>query len=240
VSGSCEPGPSRGGLHPEEVVVYRAPFDARSAPPLEPLLSRDEAARAARLAFPRERARFVFSRGRLRLLLAGLGGGDPAELRIEADPDGKPRLGGECGQGRIRFSVSHSGPVWACAVALHREVGLDVEEVREERDADRLAERYFSPAETAAIRALPDRERRAAFHRGWTRKEAYLKARGLGITVPLDSFEVEVRPGEPARLLATRPDPEDAARWTLHDLGFGPGFAAALCVEGTVRAVRVV
>lgn len=224
-------------LGPGEVIVFRSRLDEAEAASLEPLLSREEEARAARFAFPLERARFVVSRGRLRMLLARLSGGDPMDLRIENDPDGKPRLGGECGQGRIRFNVAHSGDLWACAVALHQEVGLDVEEVRADRDVDRLAEGSFAPAETAAIRALRSRERRAAFHRCWTRKEAYLKARGIGITVPLDSFEVEVRPGASARILATRPDPADAARWTLHDLDLGPGFAAALCAEGSVRSI---
>lgn len=239
MTGACEPGRAPADLHAGEVVVFRAPLDGTEAAALVPLLSPAEEARAAAFAFPRERARFVVSRGRLRMLLARLSGEDPLDLRLAADPDGKPRLGGECGPGRIRFSVAHSGALWACAVALHREVGLDLEEEREDREVDRLAERYFAPAEAAAIRGLPEGGRRTAFLRCWTRKEAYLKARGFGITVPLDSFEVEVRPGAPARLLATRPDPADADRWTLHELDMGPGFAASLCVEGVVRAVRL-
>jgi len=239
VSGGCDPGPSPAGLRPDEVVVFRAPLDEAAAPSLAPLLSREEEARAARFAFPRERARFTVSRGRLRLLLGRLAGVEPMDLAIETTPGGKPRLAGEAGA-RLRFSVSHSGALWACATALGREVGLDLEEIRTDREIDRLAERTFAPAEAAAIRALPEGERAAAFHRCWTRKEAWLKARGSGIAdaIPLDSFEVEVRPGQPARVLATRPDPSDAARWSLHDLDLGPGFAGAACVEGAVRAVR--
>jgi 4'-phosphopantetheinyl transferase len=237
VSGGCDPGPAPAGLRPDEVLVVRGALDEEAAPSLAPLLSPAEEARAARFARDRERARFVVSRGRLRMLLAGLAGEEPMDLRIEEDASGKPRLAGDA---RIRFNVSHSGALWACAVALRREVGLDVEEIRADRETERLAERTFAPAEAAAIRELPAAERGAAFHRCWTRKEAYLKARGPGIAeaIPLASFEVELRPGVPARLLATRPDPGEAARWSLHDLDLGPGFAGAVCVEGQVAAVR--
>ena len=195
------------------------------------LLSPGERARADAFAFEEPRRAFTVSRGRLRLLLASLAGGAPGARRLFEDDLGKPRLGGECGQGRWRFNVSHSGGLWACAVALHREVGLDVEAVRPERPVESIMNRYFAPAEAAAILALPAGERSAAFHRVWTRKEAWLKARGFGITVSLDSFEVSHGPGE-ARLLSTRPDPAEAGRWTLLDLDFGAGFAGALCVEG--------
>ena len=205
-----------GDLDPGDVAVHRCALAESEAASLAPLLSPEEEARAARFAFPRERDRFTVSRGRLRLLLARLAGGDPRGLRLETDAGGKPRLA----EGRLRFNVSHSGALWACAVALDREVGLDVEEVREDRDVERLAGRYFAPAEAGAILALPAAERSAAFHRCWTRKEAALKARGTGITVPLESVA------------------EDS-RWTLRDVDLGPGFAAAVCAEGPVRAVSL-
>nr|AFB69900.1 phosphopantetheinyltransferase family protein [uncultured bacterium] len=238
MSGGCDPNPAPTGLRADEVLVVRGSLDPEDASSLEPLLSPEEAARAARFVHARERARYTVSRGRLRMLLAGLAGADPMDLAIETGADGKPRVGGDS---RIRFNISHSGALWACAVALQREVGLDLEEIRPGREVDRIAERTFAPAETAAIRALPEAERAAAFHRCWTRKEAYLKARGFGIAeaIPLASFEGEVRPGVPARLLATQPDPADAGRWSLHDLDLGPGFAAAVCVEGEVSAVRI-
>jgi 4'-phosphopantetheinyl transferase len=227
-------------LRPDAVDVWRASFAAADSlhGTFEGTLSPAEKTRAATFAFEPERRRFVASRGLLRVLLARYSGTRPDAQEIVADADGKPRLGGRCGQGRIRFNVSHSGDLWACAVALHREVGLDVEAMRPDRHADRIAERYFAPAEVAALRALPEPERAAAFHRCWTRKEAFLKAKGIAVTVPLDSFEVTLGPGEPARLLATRPDPAEATRWRLHDLDFGSGFAGALCVEGEAREVR--
>ena len=216
------------------VDVWTAPLDPEDGTldRFRATLSPAERERECRFAFDRERRAFVASRGWLRTLLARYAGGTPAGQVLVEDPLGKPRLGGACGQGRRRFSVSHSAGLWACAVALHREVGLDIEWIDPAREIDRISGRYFSPAEVAALRALPEAERLAGFHLCWTRKEAWLKARGFGISVPLDSFEVSLAPGEPARLLATRPDPAEAARWTLLDLDHGPGFAGALCVEG--------
>jgi 4'-phosphopantetheinyl transferase len=223
-------------LHPDRVHVFFADHAAAAATPgrWEPALAPAERARAGAFAFPRERERFVASRGLLRELLGRLAGGDPCAAEILSDPGGKPRLAGSCGQGRIRFNVAHSGDLWACAVALHREVGIDVEAVDPSREVSRLAARYFSPAEADALAALPEGERGAAFHRIWTRKEAWLKARGFGLALALDSFEMSHAPGD-ARLLATRPDPAEAARWELHDLDIGPGHAAAVALETVVR-----
>ena len=233
--------PAAPDFRPDAVDVWRASLaqDDAALSGFDGWLSPEERARADQFAFDPERRAFVASRGLLRELLARYAAGKPGSLEIVPDALGKPRLGGRCGQGRLRFNVSHSGGVWACAVALHREVGLDIEQARPDRDIDRISERYFSPAEVAALRALPESERRTAFHRCWTRKEAWLKAKGFGITIPLDSFEVTLAPGDPPRLLATLPDAAEASRWTLHDIDFGPGFAGTLCVEGEVREVRL-
>ena len=239
--GACDPPPPGGvDLLPDAVEVFRDALDRSDADlaRFETWLTAEERVRAGGYAFPRERRRFVASRGLLRALLARLAGGSPVGQEVVVDGLGKPRLAGSCGQGRIRFNVSHSGDLWACAVGFHREVGLDVEELRPERAVESIIKRYFAPAEAAALAALPDAERPAAFHRVWTRKEAWLKARGFGITVPLDSFEVSHGAGE-ARLLATRPDPAEAARWTLRDLDLGPGFAGCVAAEGAIRTVRM-
>jgi 4'-phosphopantetheinyl transferase len=218
-----------------KVEIVRASLSADPAP-FEASLSAEERARADRFAFPRERARFVVSRGLLRAVLARRAGGTPAGQSIVIDPLGKPRLGGTCGQGRLRFNVSHTGDLWACALTVGAEVGLDVEEVRPDRSIESIARTYFKRAEADAVLGLEGAGRVAAFHRVWTRKEAWLKARGFGITVALDSFEVSHGAGD-ARLVATRPEPDEAARWTLRDLDLGPGFAGAVAVEGTAAEV---
>ena len=201
-----------------KVESLRASFAADPAR-FAPHLSVAERARAAAFAFPRERDRFVISRGLLREALARWGGGTPAGQEIAVDPLGKPRLGGTCGQGRLRFNVSHSGDLWACALAVGVEVGLDVEEIDPARDVASLATRYFAPGEADRVLALEGAERVAAFHRVWTRKEAWLKAQGFGITIPLDSFSVV--------------HGDAVGRWTLVDLDLGPGLAGALAVEGS-------
>ena len=199
-----------------KVEIVRGSLSADPAR-FEPWLSPAERVRAAGYAFPRERDRFVVSRGLLRETLAKWAGGTPAGQEILVDALGKPRLGGTCGQGRLRFNVSHSGDLWACALAVGVEVGLDVEEIRPERAVESIARRYFSPEEADFVLALDGAERAAAFHRVWTRKEAWLKAQGFGITIPLDSFSV------------IRGD--RVGGWSLRDLDAGPGFAGALAVE---------
>jgi 4'-phosphopantetheinyl transferase len=111
-------------------------------------------------------------------------------------------------------------------------VGVDIERVRPEFGGFAIAERFFAPAEVAALRALPEESRRLAFFHGWARKEAYIKAKGKGLALPLDQFEVAIDPARPVALLATPPDPEEASRWSLVEIPAEPGFVAALCVEG--------
>ena len=207
-----------------KVEIVRASFSVDPAR-FEPFLSAEERARAAGYAFPRERDRFVVSRGLLRETLARWGGGTPAGQEILVVPLGKSRLGGTCGQGRLRFNVSHSGDLWACALAVGAEVGLDVEEIRPERAVESMARRYFSGIEADAVLALDGPERVAAFHRVWTRKEAWLKAQGFGITIPLDSFSVI--------------HGDRVGGWSLRDLDAGPGFAGAVAVEGADIAVHL-
>jgi len=235
-----EPAPAVVDLRPDGVDLWKGSLDAApdALAAFRDTLSEDERARADRFAFPRERERFTASRGLLREVLARYAGATPASLEITADDLGKPRLGGRCGEGRLRFNVSHSADLWLSAVALHREVGVDVEAIRADRTHDRIARRFFSPGEVAALDALPESDRVLAFHACWTRKEAWLKARGFGLTLPLDSFDVTLRPGEEARLLATRLDPADAVRWRLVSLDPAEGFTAALAVGGDPGPIR--
>jgi 4'-phosphopantetheinyl transferase len=226
-------------LAPATVHVWRASLEAggdeESA--FRRSLSAEERARADRFAFDEPRKRWVVSRGRLRVLLGSLTGAEPRDVVLVEDERGKPRLGGTCGQGRLRFNVSHSGDLWVCAVALHREVGVDIERHDRNRHHERLARGYFSAAEREALLALPRAKIPEAFLRCWTRKEAFLKAVGFGITVPLDSFDVTLAPEDPPMVVSTRFDADAAARWSLVDLDPGPGYAGALCVEGPVPEV---
>ena len=122
------------------------------------------------------------------------------------------------------------------AFTSQRPLGVDVEQIRPLQKMERLVERFFSPAERVAFRALPDGQREAAFFAGWTRKEAYIKGRGLGLALPLHQFDVTLAPAE-ARLLADRQTPAAVGSWVLRSLDFIPGYAAALAVRGEITEI---
>ncbi len=183
------------------------------------------------------RRRFVAGRGGLRAILGAFLGGLPADQVAFAYGDhGKPRLAG-LGNGRVQFNLAHSHGLALCAVSLGRELGVDLEMTRPLDNAERIIERFFSPREQAEFLTLPDPDRRAAFFRGWSRKEAFLKATGTGLSTALDSFDVTL--GPIASLLRVGDDPAEAARWSLYDLHPGPAFAAALAVFGDRLTVKL-
>jgi 4'-phosphopantetheinyl transferase len=197
-------------------------------------LSADERSRAESFHFQRDRDRFVVARGALRTILGRYLEERPEQLRFTYNSFGKPALPDTSRHEALEFNLSHSGDVALCAVALGRRLGIDVERVREDFCCEEIAEHFFSGREVATLRALPEAERPHAFFRCWTRKEAYIKARGEGLSIPLDSFSVSLGPGEPAELLSVDGPPE-AARWTLIGLEPRPGYAAAVAFEGDGR-----
>jgi 4'-phosphopantetheinyl transferase len=202
-------------------------------------LSTDELARAARFHFDRDRAHFTAARGMLRRLLADYLETAPAGLSFVYGEHGKPALAAPWDATGLRFNLSHSHGYALYACTTGREIGCDIEQFRDDVLGDRIADRFFSPAENADLNALPAEARTQGFFNCWTRKEAWIKARSHGLSLPLDSFDVTLAPGEPARLLATRPDAGEAARWSLIALDAPPGFAAAIAVQGTPGRVAV-
>jgi len=221
-------------LTTDEVHVWRIalevsnPFLLR----LREILADDERRRADRFHFEKDRRHFTAARGVMRILLAEYLALRPEEVRFAYSNYGKPRLAHES---NLRFNLTHSHGLALLAVTRGREIGVDVERLREmERDGELLAERFFSPREAAALRSLPARLRREAFFRCWTSKEAYIKAHGMGLSLPLDQFDVSLHPDEPAALLATQHDPPEAQRWSLRNLSPGEGYVATVAVEGHV------
>jgi 4'-phosphopantetheinyl transferase len=222
-------------LLPEEVHVWRAFLD----PPetyvqdLYETLNADEQKRADRFYFPHDRRHFIVARGVLRALLGSYLGREPRQLEFCYSSYGKPSLVEDQVGGRtFHFNVTHSQGIALYAVAWDRQVGVDVEWLRPDFGAEQIAKRYLSPNETAVLRALPPERRIEAFFTCWTRKEAYIKARGKGLSLNLDQFDVSLAPGEPAAVLATRDDPQQASRWAMQHLDPGPGYVGALAVEG--------
>jgi 4'-phosphopantetheinyl transferase len=222
----------------EEVHVWRATLawpDA-AARRLEQCLSADERDKMQRFRFEKDRRRYLMGRGLLRTLLGHYLEVAAQDLRFETTAAGKPHLAS--GQGELQFNLAHSGEYVLIAVADGRAVGIDVEEIDDDFDARQVAAHFFSLDERRNLEMLTGRARIEAFFECWTRKEAYVKARGEGLSLPLDQFDVSLRPGEPARLIATRPDPAEARRWQLSPLDVAEGYKAALAVEGQGWTLR--
>lgn len=220
-------------LPEDEIHVWRA---SQYCPPsqfqeFELTLAEDERSRAARFCLQKDREQYVVTRGILRALLGMYVGENPSRLRFAYTPYGKPSLSHECQNLGICFNVSHSGGLAILAFTRNREVGVDIEQIRSDFASQEIAERFFSAREARMLRSLGNEVRDVAFFNCWTRKEAYIKAVGEGLSMPLHQFDVSLAPGEPAALLCTRPDRREALRWNLRELIPGPGFVAAIAVR---------
>lgn len=220
-------------LADDEVHAWRIALDLPEAllADLAALLSPAERERAERFYFPRHRRRYIVSHGLLRAILALYVGCDPAELVFCHGMYGKPALPPTLGTD-VRFNLSHSGEGALVGVARGREIGIDVEEVRPMADLEQLAARFFAPREAAALTAIAEALRAEAFFHCWTRKEAYIKACGEGMSRPLDQFVVSLLPGEPARLLEVTDNPAETALWSLRELAPWPGYVGCVAVTG--------
>ena len=220
-------------LPEDEVHVWRVNL---GQPPLRvrglfDVLAPEERERAQRFHFQKDRDHFVVARGLLRTILARYLGLEPHQLSFRYSFYGKPSLAEESNSGDLRFNLSHSHELALFAVTRGRELGIDVEYIRPEVAEEQIAERFFSTREVAMLRALPINLQAEAFFNCWTRKEAYIKARGEGLSLPLDQFDVSLAPGEPVALLETRTNLEDISRWSMTGLAPGTGYTAALVVE---------
>jgi 4'-phosphopantetheinyl transferase len=222
-------------LQPEEVHVWRLTLDGPVERFLE-LLQAEERARADRFHFAKDRNHFVIARGFLRLLLGRYLQTDPKQLQFSYGAWGKPALAGEFRESALRFNMSHSHGIALYALTEGRQIGVDVEYARADFASDDIARRFFSPYEAAILAEMHEDDRVDAFFRCWTRKEAYIKATGRGMSQPLDSFDVTFGPSQDAALIRN----EDGApeRWTMIDVGVGPGCAGAVAVEGRVALIR--
>lgn len=196
-------------------------------------LCEDEQERAARFRSEGDRCHFIIARGTLRFLLSGYLRDDPAKIRFSYNAYGKPGLASPPATLPLLFNVAHSDGLALFAFTRHQNIGVDIERVRADVATEEIAERFFAPAEVAALRALPKDLRTTAFFACWTRKEAFIKARGLGLSLPLNQFVVSLAPGQKPALLSAADGPQATARWTLCELHPASGYLAALAVENT-------
>jgi 4'-phosphopantetheinyl transferase len=197
--------------------------------PYEHVLSADEHERASRFVFDRHRHAYIVARGILRLILGRALQIPPQDVRFVYGCKGKPML---AAQSPIRFNLSHSGSVVVYALTARREIGIDVEHIRPVHDMDTLARYSFSSAENNVFVNLPESQRQEAFFNCWTRKEAYIKALGDGLSYSLQDFDVTLRPGEPAKLLRVTSKSEEIGRWSFYAFRPAENYVGALAVEG--------
>jgi 4'-phosphopantetheinyl transferase len=235
----------RGAVHPasvaeceqigDEMHVWHAALDRESdtLARLELVLSPEEKARADRFHFVNDRNRFVVARGLLRELLGRYLHQFPADLEFSYAEHGKPALSGGNASTGLCFNLSHSAGLVVYAIARERNLGIDVEHVRPEFASDGIAERYFSASEVSDLRRLPSEARVAGFFNCWTRKEAYLKATGMGLQIPLNSFAVSVWSDRPAQFLrGVEP------RWHLDSFDPAEGYVAAVVYNGAPCSIK--
>jgi 4'-phosphopantetheinyl transferase len=222
------------GLAPGQIHVWRLAHNPQCLPPIawESNLSPDEHARANRFAFHRDRNAYITTRAVLRELLGQYLSTPPKEIAFRYAERGKPGLAQSAptptaGEPPVHFNVSHTRSLALLAFSSDRRLGIDVEFIRPMENWEDIARRFFSQSELAELRALPPEQRDEGFYTCWTRKESYIKARGEGLHLPLDGFDVTLTPGAPERLTA-----EDASNWTLVSLYPRQGYAAALTAEG--------
>lgn len=196
------------------------------------LLSPDEVERADRFYFERDRRRFTVARAAMREILGRYAGLAAKDLCFSYGPKGKPELAGGLEESGIKFNLSHSSELALLAVTQGLKVGIDIEWPKPDFATDDVAERFFSATEVQTLQSLPAGQRAEAFFSCWTRKEAYIKALGEGLSVPLESFAVAFAPGVPAALLHVKVDPKEVERWSMYNIEVSEGYKAALVVEG--------
>jgi 4'-phosphopantetheinyl transferase len=218
----------------DEVHVWRTPvvLPDEFLKSLMDILSDDEKKRAERFRFETDRNRFIASHGALRSVLSLYLMLEPSGIKYSFNSHGKPGLNSELNRGGLKFNISHSYEMALVAVCEGREVGIDVQHIKNNFRCMEIAGRFFSANEASALSSFPEDQLKDCFFKCWARKEAFIKAKGGGLSIPLNHFDVSVGPGKPAELLNTRWDTEEAGRWSIEDIDAGKNYAAALAVEG--------
>ena len=233
-----------GVLPPDEVHAWFVDLPAwqKQTESLLPLLNQEEQERAARFKFPAPRDQFVISRALLRQVLGRYLHIEARDVHLRITTNGKPELAATSGvQDDLRFNLSHTAGAAVIAVTLSRQVGIDVERIRTDTNAMELAERFFSRPEVEWLRSQPDSEQIPAFFTCWTGKEAYIKAHGEGLSMPLNSFGVlpALESGGCRLQLEVYENPEESRRWFVCQLEWGTDLRAALAVEAENCRVRL-
>lgn len=195
------------------------------------VLSADERQKASRFMFASDSHKYIVARAVLRMILGQYLQVSPTTLQFGYTSYGKPYLQNAMSTPPLHFNVSHSGDVALYGITRNRRIGVDVEQMRPLADEAQFVKSIFSPVEQQAFGRIRPSEKQDAFFNGWTRKEAFIKAIGLGLSFPLEAFDVSLSPGLPAQLLEVRGTPGHQ-EWSMNALSVGPAYKAAYVVEG--------
>jgi 4'-phosphopantetheinyl transferase len=232
--------PDELALSENEIHIWRNPLDRDgfTIKKYGKILSQEEFARAVRFHFERDKRRFVMSRVGLRMVLGWYLGLSPDQIRFHYGEYGKPSLGNEHKGGLIQFNMAHSSELAICAFVRNISVGVDIEKIRTLPDADQIAERFFSAAEYSDYQTVFDAQKSLAFFNCWTRKEAFIKAIGEGLSYPLHKFEVTLIPDDSAELREIYDDPQEAANWEIRSFIPAQGYLGAVAIREQGLKVR--
>lgn len=231
------PAPEKPNMQVGELHVWRASLDVNVATlkKYQSILSKEEIRRANKFRFDKDRNHFITARGILRQLLANYLQMDPAEVVFHYGSHGKPGLNHNA---ELRFNLSHSAGVAILGFVRDYSIGIDLEKIKSNIEFEEIANHFFAKKEITALLGLPIKKRALGFFNCWTRKEAFIKAKGSGLSFPLDQFEVSLLPDEPAKLLETYWDKKELGNWSLYALDPGVGFVGAVAINGPVNMLR--
>lgn len=226
-------------LQENEVHVWRADLNVTSTslPRYQALLSPEELTRAKRFYFERDRHTWTVAHGVLRFLLGKYLESDPGKITFQLNEYGKPSLSRSDIHDSFQFNLSHSKNLALFAFAQKNVVGVDVEYMSN-ISYEEVSRHSFSPLEQQMLQNLPQIQKASAFFKCWTSKEAYIKGRGMGLSLPLNIFDVSIQPEEPCALIDSREDPREVQRWQFYKLEPGLEYAGALAVEGKDITLR--
>ena len=204
---------------------------------LEKLLSREEKIRAEKFHFERHRMRFIVGRGFLRTILGRYLCVKPGRLQLIHGKNGKPTLAGAYADTGVSFNLSHSKGQALYAITLGREIVVDIEYIHDFSDMEQIADNILSASEKIAFRKLQKQKKLKVFFKCWTRKKAFLKALGTGLSQSMDMIDITTFYGEETAGEKIEVSSDEISKWSIHDIAPIPGFAAAFAVKGDRKSV---
>ncbi|HTI14908.1 MAG TPA: 4'-phosphopantetheinyl transferase superfamily protein [Dictyobacter sp.] len=231
--------PSSLALSEDEVHIWRTPlsFNEPLTRRLRDILIPEEQTKAQKFYFEKDRQHWTAARAILRILLGMYLNIAPSRVQFHSNQYGKPSLALHHASS-ITFNLSHSQGYALYAFTHTKQLGIDIEYMKADIDYASIAQHYFSPYEQETLASLPAEKQKIAFYYGWTRKEAYIKARGKGLSIPLNQFDVTLQPGKPAQFLQSREPDQANQQWSLYNIALDDDFAAALAVENTYNTLH--